>query len=119
VQAEAMTHAERSRLIQTLAEEEPAFFSLGTPVLVDGDATRALVADGRDAVPQLIRALEADDPKVAMYAAYCLGQIGDPSAAPHLRSLSSRYAAKEPASEYDTGVASVATAAADRLVGEG
>lgn len=111
-----MTEEERSRLIEALAEEEPAFFSLGTPVLADGDVTRALVADGQAAVPQLVRALEGDDSKIAMFAAYCLGQIGDRSAVPHLLSLRSRYTAKEPTSEFDLGAVSAATAALDRLV---
>jgi HEAT repeat protein len=104
-------------LISQLAQAEPAFHSLGTPVVADTDATRALVRIGRPAVPLLIAALDAPDAKMAMYAAYCLGQIQDSSAISALAGTKSRFEGKEPKGPYDFGVISAVNRALEQLAG--
>lgn len=64
------------RLIARFSDLEPAFSSLGAPFLVDADETRAVIACGAQALEPLLDALDSDDPKIVMYAAYCLGAIG-------------------------------------------
>jgi HEAT repeat protein len=103
------------RLIDSLAGQEPPFSSLGTPFLVDTEVTEALVRRGKAAVPALTEALEHGEAKTAMYAAYCLGQIGDPAALPALEATRDRYLAKEPKAEYDFGVVSAANRAIEQL----
>jgi HEAT repeat protein len=103
------------RLIAALADQEPPFSSLGTPFLVDTEVTDALVRRGKAAVPALTDALEHGEPKIAMYAAYCLGQIGDPATLPALAAARDKYLAREPKAEYDFGVVSAASRAIEQL----
>lgn len=103
------------KLIDSFAEHEPPFSSLGTPFLADTEATQALVEMGSDAIPALVKSLDDSNSKVAMYAAYVLGQMDDPSVLPALRQTKARYEAKEPKEEYDFGVISSAGRAIDRL----
>ena len=105
------------QFISSFAEHQPPFSSLGTPFLVDTEATNALVAIGTAAVPALTAALAANNPKIAMYAAYCLGHIGDTSVLPALRQIVDHYAAKEPKEEYDFAVISAANQAITQFVG--
>jgi HEAT repeat protein len=102
------------RLIGALAAQQPAFSSLGTPFLVDTETTSALVALGAAAVPALTTALGADA-TTAMYAAYCLGQIGDRSALPALTQMRDSYAAKDPKAGDDYGALSAARRAIELL----
>lgn len=102
-------------LISSFADHEPPFTSLGTPLLADTEATQTLVKMGQAAVPELIEGLRAENPKIAMYVAYCLGQIGDRSALPALQQTREGYLAKEPKGEYDFGVVSVINQAEEQL----
>jgi len=103
------------RLIESLAQHQPPFSSLGTPFLADTAATEALVSMGSTAVPALLEALASDNPKPAMYAAYCLGLIGDRTALPALRRTDGYYMAKEPKEEYDYGAISAVRRAVECL----
>lgn len=113
--------AQRSieELIASFAEHEPPFSSLGTPFLVDTEATDALVRIGGAAVPALEAALEDEDPKIAMYAAYSLGLIGDPSVLSALRRTRARYEAREPKQKGDYAVIGAVNRAEERLGGAG
>ncbi len=93
-------------LIRSFSDHEPPFSSLGTAFFVDTETTRRLVEFGAKAVSQLIEGLNAPDPKVAIYCAYCLRQIGDRAALPALREARERYLAHEPKGEYDFSVIS-------------
>lgn len=104
-------------LIASFAEHEPPFSSLGTPFLVDTEATDALVRKGAAAVPALEAALEDDDPKIVMYAAYCLGLIGDRPVLPALRRTRARYEARAPKQSEDYAVIGAVKRAEERLVG--
>jgi HEAT repeat protein len=103
------------KLISSFADHEPPFTSLGTPLLADTGATRGLVEMGQAAVPELIEGLSSDNPKIAMYAAYCLGQIGDQSALPALRRGKETYMAHEAKAQYDFGVISAMAQAEEKL----
>lgn len=105
------------RLIGELASLEPAMYSLGTPLLTDTPTTDTLVACGARALLALEGALSAGEPRTAMYAAYCLGLIGDAAALPALRAALSRYATKLPKEAFDFGVVSAAQKAIERLGG--
>jgi len=105
------------RLIDSLADQEPLFFSLGTPIVTDNEVTDDLIAWGKAAIPALTAALEHGEPKIAMYAAYCLGQIGDSAALPALEATREKYLAKEPKAEYDFGVVSASNRAIEQLQG--
>jgi len=65
------------QLIESFRNLEPAFSSLGAPFLVDADETRAVIECGSRALEPLLDALASDHPKIVMYAAYCLGAIGN------------------------------------------
>jgi HEAT repeat protein len=101
--------------IRALADQAPPFTSLGTPFLTDTEATRSLVNIGASAVPALVHALDHENAKVVMYAAYCLGLIGDRSAIPALRRVKEKYSRREPRTEYDFGVISAVNKAEERL----
>jgi HEAT repeat protein len=59
---------------------------------VRGHATEALgVMQARDAVPDLIALLSHESPELRYWAAYSLGEIGDPASIPELE----RVAAKD------------------------
>lgn len=103
------------KLIASFIQHEPPFSSLGTPFLVDTETTEALVRFGRAAIPALEAALESGNPKIVMYAAYCLGQIGDQTVLPSLQSVEERYANKEPKEKYDYSVLSAVGRAIERL----
>ncbi|HSL00270.1 MAG TPA: HEAT repeat domain-containing protein [Rubrobacteraceae bacterium] len=105
------------QLIASFAEHEPPFSSLGTPFLVDTEETEALVRKGEAAVPALETALEDDDPSIVMYAAYCLGFIGDRSALPALRRTRARHEARAPMQAEDYAVISAISQAEERLYG--
>lgn len=92
------------KLICSFADYEPLFASLGTPFLVDTQATEALVQMGITAVPALLKALDAENSKIVMYAAYCLGQIGDRSVLQKLQQTKEKFRVKEPKNEYDFAV---------------
>jgi hypothetical protein len=113
--------AQRSidQLIASFAEHQPPFSSLGTPFLVDTEATDALVRMGGAAAPALEAALEDDNPKIVMYAAYCLGLMGDPSVLPSLRHTRARYEAREPKRAEDYAVIGAVSEAEERLGGAG
>jgi hypothetical protein len=102
-------------LISSFAHHEPPFTSLGTPFLVDTETTQALVKIGKPALPALIEALDSQDPKIVMYAAYCIGQIGYSYVLPELRRTKHRFIAKEPKVEYDFGVISAINQAEDKM----
>jgi HEAT repeat protein len=106
---------EIEKWIEALVDLEPPFTSLGAPFLVDTEATQALVEMGEIAVPALVDALGNENSKVVMYAAYCLGLIGDPSVVPQLRRIQENFASREPRSEYDFGVIGAAKQAEQRL----
>lgn len=110
--------AEVKKLISSFAEHEPPLWNHGVPFLVDTLATQTLVQMGQEAVPGLIEGLDSENPKIAMYAAYCLGQIGDGSALPALRQARERYLAQEPKREYDFGVISAMDQAEEKLATE-
>lgn len=109
-------HESIERLINSFADHEPPFFSLGTPFLVDTETTQALVRMGAAAIPALTRALKADNAKIAAYAAYCLGQMGDSSVLVALEQAREKYLTKEPKREYDYGVISAANRAIESLL---
>ncbi len=111
--------AQRSidQLIASFAEHEPPLSSLGTPFLVDTEATEALVRMGDVAAPALEAALEDDNPKTVMYAAYCLDLIGVPSVLPALRRTRARYEAREPKQAEDYAVIGAVNQAEERLGG--
>ena len=109
-----MQQHEIAQLIEELGHAEPAFSSLGAPVLTDTPATEALVKAGRPAVPFLVAALDRE-PKLAAYAAKCLGGIGDRSALPALQRVRARYSSKEPKGPYDVAVVAATSQAAERL----
>jgi HEAT repeat protein len=102
-------------LIASFARLEPPFSSLGTPFLVDTEATNAVVALGSAALPKLGEALAGKDANIAMYAAYCLGLIGDPAALPALLRARERYASHEPKQAGDYAVLSGIDRAVERL----
>ena len=104
-------------LIASFAEHEPPFSSLGMPFLVDTEATDALVRRRDAAVPALEAALEDDNPKIVMYAAYCLGLIGDRSVLPALRRARARNEAREPKQSEDYAVIGAVSQAEERLGG--
>ncbi len=91
--------------------------SLGTPLLADTPTTDALVGCGSQALGILEVALSDGEPRVAMYAAYCLGRIGDPRAVATLSAVLTRYKQKVPRQPFDFGVISAATQAIQRLGG--
>lgn len=102
-------------LIASFAWREPPFSSLGMPFLADTEATDAIVRMGEAAVPALEAALGDDDPKIAMYAAYCLGLIGNPSVLPALGRTRVRYEAREPKRSEDYAVIGAVSQAEERL----
>jgi HEAT repeat protein len=104
-------------LISQLAQAEPPMQSLGTPLLADTETTRALVRIGQPAVAPLIAALDAADPKIATYAAYCLGLIGDRAAIAPLKRARARLETKQPKGPYDFGGLSAVDQALERLGG--
>jgi len=110
---------EIDRWIEALADIDPPFTSLGTPFLVDAEATQALVEMGEIAVPALVEALGNENAKVVMYAAYCLGSIGDRSVVPLLRRIQEDFAKRRPESEYGFGVIGAAKVAEQRLMESG
>ncbi len=103
------------QLIDSFAEQEPPLWMQGTPLLADTEATESLVRMGRAAVPALVNALDAQNPKIVMYAAFCLGLIGDRSALPALERTKGKYVALEPKGEYSFGVISAVNRALDNL----
>ena len=103
------------RLIRSFADHEPVFGNLGTAFPIDSEATEALVQMGSRAVPALVKSLDSENPKIILYAAYCLGQIGDPSALTALRQTAERHSSKEPKGEFDFAVVSAASRAIDSL----
>lgn len=105
-----------AELIKAFADHEPPLSSLGAALLVDTETTQRLVRMGRVAVPKLIEALNGENPKIAMYSAYCLGQIGDRSALPALRQMKERYMAHEPKREFDFSVISAISQAEEKLL---
>jgi HEAT repeat protein len=109
------TQIEIEELIRLLNDQEPPFSSLGTPFLVDNEVTGALVKIGARGVPTFIKALQNKQPKIIMYVAYCLGQIGDSSAVSALHKTRQKYLTKEPKEELDFGVVSACTQAIERL----
>jgi HEAT repeat protein len=102
-------------LIASLAQIEPPFSSLGTPFFVDTEQTREIVHHGVAAVPALQAALGSADPTIVMYAAYCLGLIGERSALPSLLNTRTHYQTREPKQENDFAVISAVKQAEDRL----
>jgi hypothetical protein len=105
---------EIDRLINELGQAEPAFSSLGAPMLADTPVTERLVKVGPPAVPSLVAALDRE-PKVAAYAAKCLGEIGDRSALPALQRTQARYSSKESKVPYDMAVVASTSLAVERL----
>ncbi len=103
------------RLIDSFADQEPPLWMQGTPLLADTEATESLVRMGRTAVPALVNALDAQNPKIVMYAAFCLGLIGDRAALPALERTKGTYAASEPKGEYSFGVISAVNRALENL----
>ncbi len=102
-------------LVASFAEQEPPASSLGTPFLADTEATQALVQMGQAAIPALREALGSDNPKIVLYAAYTLGQMGDASVLPDLQAVRDARAAKEPKEAFDYGIVSVASKAIENL----
>ena len=94
-------------LIKKLGDQEPGFYSLGTPFLTDTKITRKLVDMGKIALPHLINALGSENDKIVMYTIYCLGQIGDKSILPFLKETKKKYLTKKNRGEYYFGVLSV------------
>lgn len=109
--------AEIQRLIDALESLEPAMHSLGTPLLADTPTTDALVACGSSARGALEAVLVEGTPHAAMYAAHCLGRIGDAAALPALEAAVARYVAKTPKEGDDFGVISAGRQAIERLGG--
>lgn len=103
------------KLILSFADHEPVVGNLGTPFPVDSEATRALVQMGSDAVPELVKSLDSENPKIILYAAYCLGQTGDSSVLSALRQTMESYSSKEPKREFDFAIVSTASRAIDSL----
>ncbi len=110
------SHDEASvkRLIDSF-ENAPLVGSLGTLSPIDIEATQSLVKMGKDAVPELAAALGADKPTIVIYAAYCLGQIGETSVLPRLKQVQDVYSAKEPKGAFDFSVANTARRAIESL----
>jgi hypothetical protein len=106
-------------LIASFAEHEPPVSSMGTPFLVDTEATEVLVRKGEAAVPALEAALEDDDPRIVMYAAYCLGLIGDRSVLPALGRTRARFETCDPKRSEDYAVIGAVNQAEQRLGGAG
>jgi HEAT repeat protein len=104
------------RLIDSFAGQEPPLWMQGTPLLADTEATESLVRMGHTAVPALVNALDAQNPKIVMYAAFCLGLIGDRSALAALERTKGEYAAIEPKGQYGFGVISTVNRALDNLL---
>ncbi|SRR6266487_4845061 len=104
------------KMINSFADHEPPFSSLGTPFLVDTEAIQTLVQMGEAAVPALVKALDTDNPKIVMYAAYCLGLIKDRSALQALQRAKQRLMASEPKREYDFGAISAISQAENNLL---
>lgn len=107
---------ELRQLIGALALIEPVI-SLGTPLLTDTPTTDALVACGARALPSLEAALAQGEARVAMYAAHCLGRIGDPAPLATLQATLQRYVGKLPKEAFDFGVIAAARQAVTRLGG--
>ncbi|OYY68097.1 HEAT repeat domain-containing protein [Sphingomonas sp. 28-63-12] len=103
------------RLIGALGAIDPPFSSLGTPFLVDTRETAALVQHGSLAVTALEAALSSANPTIAMYAAYCLGLIGDARAVPTLREALRRHRDNQPKTSSDFAIESAIAGALNRL----
>jgi HEAT repeat protein len=97
-------------LIGLLAHIEPPFSSLGVAFLVDTDVTSELVRRGAEAGPALTAALSSPNTRTVAYAAYCLGQIGDPAALPPLRQARRRLESAPPVEHDFTAISAVAQA---------
>lgn len=102
-------------LIAEFARHEPPMESLGTPFITDTDTTRAIVRRGSAAVPALKAALRDTNSRIVMYAAYCLGLIGDPTVQSALRETREGYQAREPKQGLDFAVISSTSQALARL----
>jgi hypothetical protein len=106
-----------TELISELAAIEPPFSSLGMPFLADTEVTRELVSRGADAVPALTAALASPEPRIVLYAAYCLGLIGDRSVLPILRRIRERHEQRRPKLDTDFSIVGAIIQAEERLAG--
>jgi HEAT repeat protein len=102
-------------LIASFADNEPAFWSLGTPVIGDTASTDAVVRMGVRAVPALRAALRNGNPKIVVYAAYSLGRIGDADSLPLLHRVLEEFDSKSQKSSYDFAAIEVISQATKRL----
>jgi HEAT repeat protein len=96
-------------------EDAPFVSSLGTLSSIDTEAVSALVKMGKKVVPELLVAIQAENPRTVIYAVYCLGQLGDTSVLPQLKQVEKSYLAKAPKGEFDFSVAIAAKHAIERL----
>src|SRR5688572_27147269 len=94
------------RMIESFAGIEPPFSSLGAPFLADTEETNAVVACGEAALMPLLAALGSDNPKVVMYAAYCLGTVGDDGARESLHRLVQAQERKKAKGPWDYAILS-------------
>ncbi|HEU0083723.1 MAG TPA: hypothetical protein VFQ87_12705 [Bradyrhizobium sp.] len=102
------------KLIESFAGA-PLVSSLGTLTPIDTDAVQTLLKMGKEVAPSLVAALSADTPAIVIYAAYCLGQIGDTSVLPRLQEVQEAYLARNPKSEFDFSVANAVRRAIESL----
>jgi HEAT repeat protein len=103
------------KLIRSFADHEPVVGNLGTAFPIDSEATETLVRMGQPAIPTLVKSLDSENPKIVLYAVYCLGQMGDSSVLPALKQTVERHSSKEPKEEFDFAIISTASRAIDSL----
>lgn len=111
---------EVDRLLAEMEREEPVSDELGTPDLVETDASRRLVAMGSAAVPPLLEHLRRGiSARRAAYAVRALARIGDPRVLPELQALRARHQALDQPGEWDFAVIGQCTLAIRALGGDG
>jgi len=110
--------ARKVELLLAEAEEtEPVSYSLGTPVLPEGEAVRRLVDLGGEIVPYLIDVSRGEAPgKRHAYVALVLGRLGAEVSREPLRDLHTRYQRREPKDAWDYAVIGQCSRALERLM---
>jgi len=80
-------------------EESPSMTAV--PQILGNETTKRIIKHGDNAVPELLKALNSDDPNIVIYSAFCLGEIGSPEAVPEMQKLVNRLSQEVEAYEKE------------------
>ena len=107
------------QLISDFTHFSPSIFELGTPIVSGTEATRKVIQFKSAAVSLLLESLKSQNPKIVMYSAYCLGEIGDLSALQALGQTCEKFMNKKRKTVGDYAIISATVLALDKLKSEG